>query len=284
MSNRSLALPILVAALATIAACAPKQNVSTTAQQLTWAHAALERNPQLEVVATDTNAATFTVKHRSTGRVSVVSLDKLAAAPIADLTASAAPAATPPPVEIPAPAPSEPAAAPPAATVASAPPSEAAPPAETPPAATSSDQGYTIQREGGQLRVSGPGVSIVSASSASPKNPSPTAVAISETPIVCEGGQFMHLDRRNIRVNGTAVIARNGCELHITNSTIESSGTAISVQDATVNISNSDVTGKVASIEANGKARLYARSSTFHGITRRNDPAELNDQGGNTWR
>lgn len=280
MSNRSLAVPLIVVSsvLSTLAGCGQKQADSNAGHELAWARAALERNPQIEVVATDTEARTFTVKHRGDGQVSVVSIDKLAAVPVADLTANAPPAAPP--------APARAAEAPPPTPVAAAaPPPESEPPAETPPTdTTSTDGGYTIQREGGQLRVSGPGVSIVSASATTAPSAAPKTVAVSETPIVCEGGKFLHLDRRNIRVNGTAVVARGGCELHITNSTIEASGTAIDVQDATVNIANSDVTGHAASIEANGRARLYARSSTFHGIARRNDPAEITDQGGNSWR
>lgn len=258
-------------ALGLLTGCAKPNEKSTqdeTGREVSWARAALERNPQLEVVATDTEARTFTVKHRSSGAVQVVSLDKLAAAPIADLVAGA-------------PAPADaPAAAPPIET---APPAQtaAAPPAES-TAAAPGESGYTIQREGGQVRVSGPGVSIVSANTPSARTASAGSAA-ADSPIVCEG-RFLHLDRRNIRVNGTAVIARNGCELHITNSTIEATGTALSVQDATVNIANSEVTGQPASLEATGKARLYVRGSTFRGIARRNDPAEINDQGGNTWR
>ena len=278
MSSRSL---VALGVLALIVGCSERQPASSDTAELAWARAALERNPQLEVVATDTTARTFTVRHRGSGAVSVVSLDKLAAAPIADLRAEIPPA---PPR---APAPVPPAATPAAAsdaTPAASP--ERAPPAETAPAmATSSGEtSYTIEREGGQLRVSGPGVSIVSASSANTRAATASTAAISETPIICEGGRFLHLDRRTIRVNGTAVIARSGCELHITNSTIEASGTALSIQDATVNVANSDITGQLASVDANGRARLFARSSTFRGITRRNDPAEINDQGGNTWR
>lgn len=277
MSTRSLVL-LSVMTLSVLVGCAQKKEAATANEEIAWARAALERNPQLEVVATDTEARTFTVKHRGTDTVTVVSLDQLAAAPIADLNAEPAPAPPPPTATVP------PAPAPPATDA--TPPAEAAPPAEARSATATSpgETGYTIEREGGQLRVSGPGVSIVSASSPTPRNTASPGVAASESPIVCEGGRFLHLDRRTIRVNGTAVIARSGCELHITNSTIEASGTALSIEDATVNIANSEITGQSASVEANGKARLFARSSTFHGITRRNDPAQINDQGGNTWR
>lgn len=282
-SARLLVSLTLIATVGSFTGCAKQKDTSATEQSdeqpdqdVTWARAALERNPQLEVVATDTEARTFTIKHRGTGTVQVVNLDKLAAAPIADLMAMSAPAAPPPPPEATVPLPPEPAASMPATA---APPSESS--AVT---AASGESGYTIQREGGQLRVSGPGVSIISSNSANARTTSAANTTASDSPIVCEDGRFLHLDRRNIRVNGTAVIARNGCELHITNSTIDASGTALSVQDATVNIANSEITGQGGSVEASGKARLFVRGSTFRGITRRNDPAEINDQGGNTWR
>ncbi|MET0661296.1 MAG: hypothetical protein ABW110_24425 [Steroidobacteraceae bacterium] len=290
MFNRSLVFhgTRLAAGLTVFAAlvsgCAKHDETKAGArddqEQVAWARAALERNPQLEVVATDTDARTFTVKHRGSGTVQVVSLDKLAAIPVGDLTTSATPVPavpTAPPEAAPA-APSQ------AETMAAAP-ATAMPPAESGAAtATPGESGYTIQREGGQLRVSGPGVSIVSANPASSRTAAAAENTPADSPIVCEDGRFLHLDRRNIRVNGTAVIARNGCELHITNSTIEASGAAITALDATVHIANSEVSGQAASLEASGRSKLFVRSSTFRGIARRNDPAEINDQGGNTWR
>lgn len=272
----------VIAALVLATGCAKQDETKGSDrhdQDVAWARAALERNPQLEVVATDTDARTFTVKHRGTGAVQVVSLDKLAAIPVADLTGSSttAPAVAP-------------AAAPEATPSAPAQPIAAAPPPSAPPAESAAspsapgESSYTIQREGGQLRVSGPGVSIVSANAASSRTAAAADTAAADSPIVCEDGRFLHLDRRNIRVNGTAVIARNGCELHITNSTIDATGAAISAVDATVHIANSEVSGQAASVEASGRAKLFVRSSTFRGIARRNDPAEINDQGGNTWR
>ena len=272
----------VIAALVLATGCAKQDETKESErhdQDVAWARAALERNPQLEVVATDTDARTFTVKHRGSGAVQVVSLDKLAAIPVTDLTggSTTAPAVAP-------------AAAPEAAPSAPAQPVAAAPPTSAPPAESDAspsapgESSYTIQREGGQLRVSGPGVSIVSANAASSRTAAAADNSAADSPIVCEDGRFLHLDRRNIRVNGTAVIARNGCELHITNSTIDATGTAISAMDATVHIANSEVSGQAASVEASGRAKLFVRSSTFRGIARRNDPAEINDQGGNTWR
>jgi hypothetical protein len=279
MSNRPSVRWLCAAPLAAllIAQGCSKSEVAVSRDrddELAWARKALERNPQLEVVATDTDARTFTVRHRSSGDVQVVALDKLAAVPIASLTA--APASAPESPRL------EPALPQPVADSES----PAVPPADESPATepASAQTQYTIRREGGQVRVTGPGVSIVSASSATPSPDTPTAQNMSETPIICDGGRFLHLDRRNLRVNGTAVIARNGCELHITNSTIEATDVAISVQDATVHIANSQVAGQNSSVAATGRARLYVRSSTFRGIARRNDPAEINDQGGNTWR
>ena len=56
---------------------------SLHSQQMTWAKAALERNPNLEIVATDDSAESFAGRDRRTREIQTVQLDELAAAPIA---------------------------------------------------------------------------------------------------------------------------------------------------------------------------------------------------------
>ena len=89
-------------ALAVLGACnrgnAPAPVIPTEPAELTWARAALERNPQIEVIASDPQTRVFTVRNRGTGEVSTVNLNDLAAAPLSQLKAQAAapaPAAAP---------------------------------------------------------------------------------------------------------------------------------------------------------------------------------------------
>ena len=80
---------------------------------------------------------------------------------------------------------------------------------------------------------------------------------------------MIHLDNRNIYVDGDAITVRGGCEMYITNSRIVASGTGIVVHDATVHVSNSHIEGASGSFDADDRAKLYVRSSTFQGVPRR---------------
>jgi hypothetical protein len=104
-------LPVRLAlsciALAVLSACnrgADPAQVSAEPAELAWARSALERNPQLEVLASDSRTRVFTVRNRITGQVETVNLNDLAAAPLAQLRTQsappvvAAPAAAPEPV------------------------------------------------------------------------------------------------------------------------------------------------------------------------------------------
>jgi hypothetical protein len=251
---------------------------SRPAGELNWAGDALKRNPTIEVIATDATAGVFTIRFKDTGEVRAIKLNELAAVPVTSLVA-ARPTATSEaqPATTPTSAPSEPT-APRAASV----PSAASTAATQTPAANSPS--YTIERAGGQVKVSGPGVSIVSTGattvSAGEGNPGQRAVE----PIICEGRRMLHFDNRDIYVDGDAIVARGGCELYITNSRVIASGTAVVVQDATVHIANSTIEGSAASFEANDSAKVYVRSSTFQGLPRRAERAVVQDQGGNQWR
>jgi hypothetical protein len=132
-----------------------RESPAETRAEMAWARAALERNPNIEVVATDSETGVFTVRDKISGDVRAVELDELAAAPIAQLSARSAPAS---------------ASGEPTAAGAGSGGEEAAMSGDD-----SMDQSvaqevpiteplnYTIQRSGGQVKVSGPGVSIVSA-------------------------------------------------------------------------------------------------------------------------
>jgi hypothetical protein len=277
---------VLVActALLALAGCEQSAEVKTqTSDEFEWARAALQRNPALEVVAADTQAESFTVKVKRTGVTQVIKMKELAAAPVSEIVAAAL-AATPASGYSAASAsvpseqakPSEPGAEP-----------ETAPMTNDATAQTSAsvtEKNYTIQRSAGQVKVSGPGVSIVSA------GPGASATAQREQgdrtvdPVICEGKRMLHFDNRNIYVDGNAIVARGGCELYITNSRVISSGTAVVASDAIVHIANSTIEGSQASFDAGEGAKMYLRSSTFQGLPRRAERAVVQDQGGNTWR
>ncbi|MBL8270834.1 hypothetical protein [Steroidobacter sp.] len=289
-------------AIAGLSACNrggdPAAMLASEPAELSWARAALERNPRYEVLASDIQTRVFTVRDRITGQVQTLNLNDLAAAPIAQLRApTIAPAPEPvaPPVAATASTPPAPAVAQPAAPAPAAPPtSPAAPedpaqlvdssPAAAAERAQAAESNYTIDRSGGQLRVSGPGVSIVSSGPRSASASANTTGARPAEPIICEGKRLLKLDDRNIYVDGDAIIARGGCELYITNSRVVASGTGLIVEDAIVHVANSHIEGLNGSFNATDRAKMFVRTSTFQGVPRRAEFASVLDQGGNQWR
>jgi len=268
---------LLAALLSVTTACVKKQNA-----ELEWARAALQRNPNLELVATDEQSGMFTLRDRHSGEVHAVALRDLAAAPLSQLVQPAQPApvaAVSAPVPAVASAPEQPAA--PAATAA-----EAAPPAESAMSQTpvaSNEKGYTIERTDGRLKISGPGISVVSAGTTAAGGQT-SATAPASEPIICEGQRMLHLDNRQMHVDGDAITVRGGCELYITNSNIVASGVGIIVHDGIVHIDNSYVEGASGSFAADSQAKVFVRGSTFQGLSRRDQLAMVQDQGGNQWR
>jgi hypothetical protein len=255
----------------------------------------LERNPDIEVVAADSSADIFTIRIKRTGEVRAVKSSQIAAIPLAELLAAAKPQSsvlTPEAIAAmdgrngaaPGPAPLSTSASLPA--TASTPPTTAV---ENPHAANSSatgseKAGYTMDRSDGQLKVTGPGVSIVSAGmSASAKSSGEQGQRTVE-PIICEGHRMLHFDNRSIYVDGDAITARGGCDLYITNSRIVAENIAVIAEDATVHISNSTLEGRLASFSAGAASKVYVRSSTMLGVPRKDGRATVLDQGGNQWK
>jgi hypothetical protein len=224
--------------------------------ELEWARAALARNPGLEVLAVDTAAQVFTVRHRASGEVQAVKLEELAAVPVAALVSGPGDGTID------------------AAVAGSTDP-------DTP--VSSEELDYKVERSGDQVRVSGPGVSIVSAGGAA------TATAARETgrstvdPIICDGPRVLQLNDRRIFVNGDAVIARGGCELHITNSRIAASGRGVVIRDAVVHITNSEIEGAAGSFDAGAGSRVILQGATLKGAMRREEGADVQELGGNQW-
>ena len=95
---------------------------------------------------------------------------------------------------------------------------------------------------------------------------------------------MLHLDNRQMHVDGDAITVRGGCELYITNSNIVASGVGIIVHDGIVHIDNSYVEGASGSFAADSQAKVFVRGSTFQGLSRRDQLAMVQDQGGNKWR
>jgi hypothetical protein len=245
-----------------------------------WAREALARNAQVELIASDPQAQVFTLRDKQSGAVSAVKLSELAAVPAAQLASTVVTAP-------------EPAAAAAPESAASA---QRAPTANAPVArasqddtnfaantATDAEGAYTIERSEGQVRVTGPGVSIVSTGSEANAGATASTQASSD-PIICEGQRMLHFDNREFVVQGDAITVRGGCELYLTNSRVIATGTGIIVQDGIVHVSNSHVEGQEGSFDADNRAKVFVRGSTFRGLPRRAELAQVQDQGGNRWR
>ena len=256
---------------------------------MTWARRALERNDTLEVVATDRDSHSFTVRVRSSGELRVVRLEELvAAAPSAAAPGTSAGVPSPK-------APAVPPTVPPVAAAASAAAEPEPPPLPaTVPVPRATPGSLTPQRPGGEeaagrVLEAGPGYSIKS-SGAGAVAPRAAAASVTSSalerrhdPIVCQGVQLLHIDNRNLVFDGDAVSAEDGCEIHITNSRISAAGVGILARAARVYIDNSQVEGDQASIDASEGAQVYAAWSRFKGLSRRLDTAAFHDLGGNIW-
>jgi hypothetical protein len=268
--------------------------------EMSWARSALERNNKIEIVATDPQSRTFTVRQKDTGELRMVHADEVvgaagaAAAPGAPGTAASASAAPPASTAstastaaataavAPAPEPPAPSAAGGAAWV-----SESAPE----PAEVAQPLHPGAGGSGGRVLESGPGYSIKAASAVAAVSGARTRDAgVSNTPverrhepIICQGARLLQIDNRNLVFDGDAVSAEDGCEIHITNSHISASGVGVSARAANVHIDNSQIEGDAASISASQGAQVYAESSRFRGMSRRLDTAAFHDLGGNVW-
>jgi hypothetical protein len=96
---------------------------------------------------------------------------------------------------------------------------------------------------------------------------------------------MMQLNDRQISVDGDAITARGGCQLHITNSRIVATGTGVVVRDATVHITNSESAAVArASFDAGPGAKVFLQGATLKGVTRRDERAEVQEQGDNRWQ
>ncbi|MGE0582544.1 MAG: hypothetical protein AB7P31_10515 [Steroidobacteraceae bacterium] len=259
----------LLASLLAVAACSreppadgpPPAGASTQAAQVAWAREALGRNPDLEVLAVDPKGI-FTVRLRDGGGLRTVQLDELVAGLAgepADVTA--APAGAPPD-----PAPADDVAADSGPNAAQAPPP------------------LIVTRGAGSVSITGPGISIATATAAPGEARSANVERRGSQPLVCQGGRLMHIDGRVIEFDGDGLVVEDGCDLYLTNSRIEAGGTAITVTRGKVHVVNSTIKGVHGSIEASQGAQVYLSGASIDGLQRKFDTAQINDLGGNRYR
>lgn len=263
--------------------------------QMSWARAALERNAAIEIVATDPQTHTFTVRDKASGELRMVHADELvggaaAAKSAPDASQSTAQAGA---TSAAATAASEaPAASSAWRSDQSATPGSTAGPAQSQgaAAAASAPARGEIASDGGRVLESGPGYSIKTAAPVSPAGArgsgggvTTAAVEYRHDPIVCQGAALVQIDNRNLVFEGDAVSAEDGCRIYITNSSISATGVGVSARAASVYVDNSQIEGGTASIDASQGAQVYAEQSRFRGLSRRLDTAAFHDLGGNVW-
>ena len=285
-ARHALLLPLV------LAACTQQESV----REIDWAKAALARNPNYEIMATDENTGIFTVRDTATGAVSTLRLGDLIAAP-----APSREAAKPAPTAEPAPAPAseEPpdAADDSGGALADNQTTEALPPM---PAAKGTPlaegPGYRITRgtgaqpEAANETLEGPGYKIERREPQRHAGETPPTAGAQAAnverrsdPIICQGDRLMRIDGESIDFSGDAVIAEKGCDLYISNARIRAGGVGIIARQARVHIANSTISGMRGSYEASQGAEIYVAQSTFTGIGRRFDGASMTDLGGNSY-
>jgi hypothetical protein len=278
---------IACAGLMLLAGCARESQ-----DEMSWARAALERNKSLEIVASDPQSRTFTVRVKGSGALRMVHADEVIAAPAGG---SAEPAVVPEsqaadarPVPGGEQEPVAQAEAEAAGAGEPASPAEAAP-THSEPLLTSESSAGLASVAPGRVLEAGPGYTITAAQSGAPApqrmRDSAGAAPLERRhePIVCQGSRLLHIDNRNMMFDGDAVSALDGCEIYITNSHISASGVGVAARAANVHIDNSQIEGDQASIEASGGAHVYIATSHFKGLSRRLDTATVHDLGGNVW-
>jgi hypothetical protein len=292
MKARHLAL-LIGTSWVWLAACAKQEQV----REIDWAKAALARNPEFEIVATDEAAGVFTVRDTATGSMRTIQLKDLIAAPLPAKTA-AQPAAAPAPE----PAASDENAEMPEDALAA---NQTTGPVDVPEASPgdgaslAQGPGYRITKATGDkpdttgTMLEGPGYRIEkqgverqdpsATDAASPEAPLANAERRTD-PIICQGNRLMHIDGETMEFTGDAVIAEKGCDLYISNARIRAGGVGvIARQQGRVHIVNSTIGGTRASYEASEGGEIYVARSTFEGVGRRFDGGSMTDLGGNSY-
>jgi hypothetical protein len=276
--------PICIAALVLALSACSKLGMGQ--DEMAWAREALDRNDRLQVVASDSQAKTFTVRMKDSGQLVVIPVDQIVAGPAGDVaTVPAKRAAAAPPSEALAEAPALPSQAPesaqsPPGTPASAPsqapgsstvastgeprsggrqvaPEEsygqsASADEATPPADAKGPHAESAANaKAGSVLASGPGYSIkASGSKAGPARPSP-ATAARGTP------ERLH----------DPIICQGSRLLHIDNRNLEFDGDAITAEDGCeIHITNTHISAKGIGVLARA-ANVHIKNSEIDGAS-----------------
>jgi hypothetical protein len=275
--------PVCIAALVLALSACSKLGMGQ--DEMAWAREALDRNDRLQVVASDNQAKTFTVRMKDSGQLVVIPVDQIVAGPagVAEAPAKQAAAAPPEaPAEAPAPPPApEPAAAPsPASTPAPAPSEQATgsstvastgEPTRSAGRRAASGESYgqsmgadeatppgdvkgphaesAANARAGSVLASGPGYSIkASGSKAGPTHPSPVTAARG-TP------ERLH----------DPIICQGSRLLHIDNRNLEFDGDAITAEDGCeIHITNTHISAKGIGVLARA-ANVHIKNSEIDG-------------------
>jgi hypothetical protein len=281
--------PIAVAGLLLALSACSKLGMGQ--DQMTWAKDALDRNERVEVVASDPQARTFTVRVKDSGQLVVIAVDQIVAGPPGGMSAggkqaSAASSTSPsdaPSPPLPAPETSVPEAAPPpvAPTPGGAPlppPSQSSSPAMAAngqPArpgdtgAESPYQQYAAPEEAAQPAesVQGPhaesaahakaGSVLASGPGYSIKASGPKSVAATASPAAAARGAPERLH--------DPIICQGARLLHIDNRNLEFDGDAISAEDGCeIHITNTHISAKGVGVMARA-ANVHIKNSEIDG-------------------
>jgi hypothetical protein len=282
-----------------------------TQSESKWARAALERNPNVTIVASDEDANTITVQMKDSGELRVLRVSEIVGALPEDAEAASSTGQSQA-------KPSEPAVASTSDTSAPEDSADAAEPASpagddaTRTASTDDGKGGTAvitnsagkviastdgsatAATSGKVLASGPGYTITAgdarrsppirlAEATELKSPAAAAVEHRYEPMICQGNRLIQINGRNLEFEGDAVSALDGCEIHITNSHIIAGGVGLTARAANVYVKNSIIQGSSGSISASQGAKVYTQQSTFKGLSRRLDTATFTDLGGTNW-
>jgi hypothetical protein len=276
--------PICIAALVLALSACSKLGMGQ--DEMAWAREALDRNDRLQVVASDSQAKTFTVRMKDSGQLVVIPIDQVVAGPSGGAEVPTKQAAAAPPSEAPAEAPapqpqapgsgsspvSAPASTPSQATGGSTVAStgepgrgagrqaapeesygqsvsadEAAPPAD----AKGPHAESAANAKAGSVLASGPGYSIkASGSKAGPARPSP-ATAARGIP------ERLH----------DPIICQGSRLLHIDNRNLEFDGNAITAEDGCeIHITNTHISAKGIGVLARA-ANVHIKNSEIDGAS-----------------
>jgi hypothetical protein len=119
----------------------------------------------------------------------------------------------------------------------------------------------------------------------SPPGPSAPPGYVPMEPVICSGGQNVHVRAAYISTPGVALQVSGGCDVVIENSQIISGAAAIVVSGGgDVRVRGSLIQGSQASFVLSGGADVVIANSRVVGPVQRSGGASLRERGGNVWR